>query len=792
MWTFWRNRQALWLSAAGLGFTLLTWGLLHLGFLASLRAASTDTFLRWRDALSAAPPQVQQILLVAVDDESQRKLSQRWPWDRAVFADLLRRISPSHPKGILFDFAFVGAGRSESDAALTQAIREGPPILLAAYQDPQGELMLPLADFLAAGGTVGMINKPLDSDQVIRRIWTQLPFSTTAGPVYGIEFQAACLLWGASVDQIHRSSSGWTLGGRRVPTGALGDLRINYLASAEEIPTFPFWRVLEGSVPASQFRDRLIIVGPAREITHDIHSTPLGRIPGIAISANGLVTFLTQRYIRSIPGGILFPLALGTVWGILAVTFRSRWTVGLLVSLLGISLSILGGFALTCFDLHAEAVSLFLLIGGAWGIGFLTKHVGLVTSALRLQRQAITDHLSGAFTSRYFRLCLEQGIRHAHPPKDPISLLLVQVSAPSQLLQDHPWEEVQRRMKTLVSFLRLGLPPDCLVGRLHEDRFGLLVPHQGLGKAQGIAQRLRQNLPFSGRGIFAIGLASLEQNPHLRGEGFIQCAEMALRRAISKGYGSIEVYDSALDAPPSDSTQKTESAKRPGYLEYVASELEERNLALERALTDLRQAHNRLEEAFLEVTKSLVLALETKDPYTAGHLERVCRYATRLSERMHLPPAEVEAIREAALLHDIGKIGLPDEVLHKIGALTPEEREIIRQHLAIGAKILEPMKFFKSITTLVTHHHERYDGKGYPDGLAGDSIPVGAQMIAIADAFDAMTTHRGYNQPKNIPEALTELRNGAGSQFNPVYVDKFAEMILEENRAGPSTGLRAG
>ena len=121
-----------------------------------------------------------------------------------------------------------------------------------------------------------------------------------------------------------------------------------------------------------------------------------------------------------------------------------------------------------------------------------------------------------------------------------------------------------------------------------------------------------------------------------------------------------------------------------------------------------------------------------------------------------------------------------EEILHKAGSLTPEEVEVIKKHLELGAKILDPMKFFRPITTLLYHHHERYDGKGYPHGLTGEFIPSGAQVITIADSFDAMTTNRGYNKPKNAQEAIEELRRGAGTQFNPVYVDVFIRLIQTE------------
>ncbi len=790
MQPFWRDDHTIRLSLLGISLTLIYLAVLvPLGFLENSRAASADAYLRFRNHLLSPPAQIQDILLVNVDDESQRKLNQKWPWDRALFAEFIRRITPAHPKAILFDFAFLGTSSPESDTALADAIRTGPPTLVAAYLDPQGELMLPHTQFTQAGGIPALINKPLDRDMVIRRTWAAVHFPGYSETLYGIETKAAALFWKTPVEQIRQDGSTLFIGLHAVPLGRLGELPINYVAPTKAFPSLSFWQILQDSVPPDQIRNKLVIVGPNREITHDIHPTPLGRMPGMAIGANGILTILNQRYLREIPFWVSLVTGLLLVIGILQISYRMTVPAGFLATLGIVAVTVAGGFALVCRDITAEFVSPIVLGIGAWFSGFLYKHLRLAAGTIRLQRQAITDDLTGTFTARYFRLRLQEEFRTCESiplfgpfpirSKRPISLILAQMAPSSQLLQSQTWEEVRTNIQTLSNSLRQMLRGGDLVGHLQENRFGLLLPGAGLHQATSIAQRLHKSLQSSSK-TYIFSLASSQQTAMQTGEDLLQCAEMALRRATTNGSQGLAIYDPSTDQAPSGQGGETAAKSAPSQIDYVASELEQRNQALEKALSELRQLHRRLESAFIEVTKSLVLALETKDAYTAGHLERVSRYAARLAEVLQLPPEEIQAVREAALLHDIGKIGLPDEVLHKVGKLTDEEREILRQHLTIGAKILEPMKFFQSITTLIFHHHEWYNGQGYPHGLAGDFIPAGAQIIAIADAFDAMTTQRSYNKPKTIQEALEEIRKGAGTQFNPDYVVKFIEMISQE------------
>jgi len=780
MRAFWRNDHTIRLSLLGLFLTLLYLTILiPIGFIQDARSASSDSYLRWRKKLFPPPRETQELLIVTVDDESQRTLNQKWPWDRTVFAEFLRRISAYSPKGVLFDFAFQGTSRPESDNALAQAIETAPPTFLAAYLDPKGNLMLPQARFIEAGGMPGLINKPLDPDQRIRRARGIIYLQGQMEPLLAIEARGAALLLGTSQDQIQWERFVLNVGPKSIPTNWLGQFPINYLASTPDFQTVSFWKILRNSIDSDQIRGKLVIVGTTQEITHDMHPTPLGRLSGIVIEGNVILNFLTGRSLKMFPLWAALPLALLFVIGIQQLSYRTPLPTGFLIALLTTGLAIGAGLALSCLDILAEFVSPMVLGGAAWLSGFLYKYLVMASGTLRLQRQAVTDNITGAFTNRYFQLRLQEELRQFHWVKRPASLILVQVASTSHLLQHQPWEEVKRFLSSLVQTFKGVLTPQSFIGILQEGRFGLFLPNTPLSKAEEIVKKLQGSIS-STSGISTLSLASTEQCPSRAGNALLRCAEAALSQALSKG-SRMEVYSpTGGDASPKQGGSETEDSRGSTNLDLVSSELEERNLALEKALTELRQVHQQLESSFLEVTKTLILALETKDTYTAGHLERVSRYSTRLAEVLHLPKEEVEAIREAALLHDIGKIGLPDEVLHKVGKLTDEEKEIIRQHLSIGAKILEPMKFFKSITTLIFHHHEWYNGHGYPHGLAGDLIPSGAQIIAIADSFDAMTTQRSYNKPRTPQEALEELRRGAGTQFNPAFVDKFIEVITQE------------
>jgi len=211
----------------------------------------------------------------------------------------------------------------------------------------------------------------------------------------------------------------------------------------------------------------------------------------------------------------------------------------------------------------------------------------------------------------------------------------------------------------------------------------------------------------------------------------------------------------------------------------LLEDLQLRNLQLKGALRELRKAEKQVETSYMQTLQSLAAALDAKDPYTAGHSERVARWASMISRKLGLPREEIDDIRAVSLLHDIGKIGLPERILNKPGRLTGEEMDMVRMHPIIGAQILEPLVSFARYVPIVRHHHEWYDGSGYPDGIGGNDLPLAVWVTALADAFDAITSNRPYRKGQSLDFAYAEMVGGMSRQFQPDCVKLFVGVLQE-------------
>jgi HD-GYP domain-containing protein (c-di-GMP phosphodiesterase class II) len=204
-----------------------------------------------------------------------------------------------------------------------------------------------------------------------------------------------------------------------------------------------------------------------------------------------------------------------------------------------------------------------------------------------------------------------------------------------------------------------------------------------------------------------------------------------------------------------------------------------------RLLQELGDRNRLLRRDLLRVAEALTHAVETKDSYTEGHLRRVSQYAVAVGEKLGVRGQELELLYVASMLHDVGKLGVPEQVLHKDGPLEPHEEEIMRRHPEIGARLLEKLELLNEVAPLVLHHQERFDGRrqgtnpGYPRGLSGEEIPLGARIIAVVDAYDAMTTDRPYRPAVPVDDATSTLRHERGRQFDPKVVDAFLDCLVE-------------
>jgi HD-GYP domain-containing protein (c-di-GMP phosphodiesterase class II) len=277
------------------------------------------------------------------------------------------------------------------------------------------------------------------------------------------------------------------------------------------------------------------------------------------------------------------------------------------------------------------------------------------------------------------------------------------------------------------------------------------------------------------------GLSILSDNAMLDGR-FRETDSIVSQNITSAMCAPLESRGDILGAIYVDTVDKA-NAFDESQLELLSAIGHQAGVAIERA-----RLLDEIGERLYETVQTLVAAIEAEDPYTHGHSERVTRYGLAVGRAMGLSDEEQQHLRMASLLHDIGKIGVRDDVLNKPGGLTTEERALFDKHPGIGAGIIRHIRKVDPVVQAVLHHHERWDGAGYPDKLAGEHVPLLARIIHVADAYDAMTTDRPYRRRMPESEAVAELRDRAGVDFAPAVVDAFLQCYRTGLLPAPPAG----
>src|SRR5439155_1390481 len=295
------------------------------------------------------------------------------------------------------------------------------------------------------------------------------------------------------------------------------------------------------------------------------------------------------------------------------------------------------------------------------------------------------------------------------------------------------------------------------------------------GKQPGTPVVLITGVPSVNSAVFGLRHGAYDYLPKPFSIAEVNELVQRLRRDRVEGNGNV-TYPAGLTA---------ELERRQGGVE-VMSGIGELALAgldpsvfIEKVLEKTIQSlHGDAAVVLIDTISSFVIALESKDPYLKGHSARVSLYAGELAKVMGLPPSDIVLHGRAGLLHDLGKLVMLDNILRKPRQLTDEEFELIRSHPVVGDKILKPLRFLACEAKAVRHHHERYDGKGYPDGLAGEGIPLIARVVTVADSFDAMTSDRPYRAKRPIEAALEEIHRNASTQFDPAIAKAFVTIPM--------------
>jgi diguanylate cyclase (GGDEF)-like protein/putative nucleotidyltransferase with HDIG domain len=382
--------------------------------------------------------------------------------------------------------------------------------------------------------------------------------------------------------------------------------------------------------------------------------------------------------------------------------------------------------------------------------------------------QAITDGLTGLKTHRYFREALDGECRRSARTGCPFSVIMMDLDGFKRVNDQGGHLEGDRVLAAVATLLDARSRQSNVVARYGGDEFALLMPDTTTEQAEALAERLRTALEadyfLHAHGVTAsIGIATFPDHGSTP-EEILRFADAGMYLAKHYDGNGVKVVSQSLGAGEGERDDRLLEA-------YLGVALKRMFPTGTDAFSQYRQKFEQM-KPLLDTIAALAYAIEARDPYTQGHSQRVSKLATQIGMQMGLSQAEIEQIRLAGILHDIGKFHVPESVLHKPTCLTAEEFEKMRSHAAWGAKILEPLKV-TPIERIVRHHHEAFDGQGYPDSLRGEQIPLGARIITVADAFHAMISIRPYRKARTEEEAVAELCRCRGRQFDPLVVDAF-------------------
>ncbi len=303
--------------------------------------------------------------------------------------------------------------------------------------------------------------------------------------------------------------------------------------------------------------------------------------------------------------------------------------------------------------------------------------------------------------------------------------------------------------------------PDILA-RYGGDEFVILMPETKADDAVKLLERIRtevQKIPVAENISMTISCGVAQRLPGSKDASseIIRRADLALYEAKNVGRNCVKLWDKTMSKALNKGDIEIEKIRR-----------------LKRRIAGLSE---QAEKMFIQSIWGLVQALEAKDIYSKKHSENVMHYSVGIAQTMDIPPKQLEIIRRAAMIHDIGKIGVPDAILSKTNRLTLRERSIIEQHPLIAVRILEKMNFLEQEVAIVRYHHEKWNGQGYPDGLSHSSIPLGARILAVADSFDALTSDRAYHSSLSIDEAMKIMVDSSGYDFDPEVVKALVSWI---------------
>jgi diguanylate cyclase (GGDEF)-like protein/PAS domain S-box-containing protein/putative nucleotidyltransferase with HDIG domain len=385
----------------------------------------------------------------------------------------------------------------------------------------------------------------------------------------------------------------------------------------------------------------------------------------------------------------------------------------------------------------------------------------------QLEEQAATDELTGLPNRRRFLDVLHHEFEQARRYGTSLVLAVVDVDRFKNVNDVYGHAFGDRVLREVAKALQACVRTVDTVARYGGDEFEILMPQTEIQDAFSTAERIRREIAqlsiSDGVEVLqvtvSIGIGSVAGSADRTPDSLVQRADEALYAAKGAGRDCTRAWPLTCNHTPGEAP-----------LEQVA---------VERLQQHIQGLASRSLDMFIQSVQNLVRATEAHDPNTRGHSEKVAGYAVGIAESLGLADEDVNAIRRAAMVHDIGKVGISGAILRKPERLTPEERRLVEQHVLIGASLLDQFGALDRAIPVVRYHHERWDGTGYPDGLKGEAIPLGARVLAVADVFDALTSDRAYHRARDEAATLGILKQEAGRQFDPAAVEAMARWLRE-------------
>jgi len=381
-----------------------------------------------------------------------------------------------------------------------------------------------------------------------------------------------------------------------------------------------------------------------------------------------------------------------------------------------------------------------------------------------LKEYSFIDSLTGAYNCRYFFKRVKETILNAQRNNFSVSLVKLDIDLFKNINKIYGPLKGDQILKEFSRFLKENLRSSDIISRLEDDEFGIICPYTDKERALNLLSRIQEKLKFNSFGQekinlqINIGVATFPEDGSSV-ESLLSLLDRCLEYSKIKKGKIITV----------------QNLKKNSY--EVVLERKKDLHYLKEKLQDLKSL---LEKTTLEAIIAFARAIKAKDLYTAEHTERTVKIAVNIARELGLDDSQVEVVRYASLLHDLGKVGIREVILKKPQKLTPEEFEEVKKHPIIGAEILRPLHSLIQLIPAILYHHERIDGKGYPYGLKDNQIPLEAKIVALADSFQALTSDRPYRPAYTISQAQKIIEEETGSHFDPKVAKAFQKVLLKE------------